>query len=71
MLINPVWEKSFQGLTSNQYFSPGLDCGRFEKHTYDWQEERFYLSEYRQKDNCDGVRTAPEKYPMVWNGEGD
>ena len=71
LLINPHWEKDFEGLSAYQFFSPDQDCGRFEKHRFDWQSEKFFLSEYRQKDNCDGGSQTPQEYPLQWSGEGD
>lgn len=71
LLINPHWEKDFEGLSAYQFFSSDQDCGRFEKHRFDWQSEKFFLSEYRQKDNCDGGTQTPQEYPLQWSGEGD
>lgn len=71
LLMNATWDKSLNGLISETFFSPGRDCGKHEKHVFWPDEGRFYLSEYRLKENCDGVATPTGSYPIEWNGEGD
>lgn len=71
LLINADWNQSRGGLFSHQYYSSNRDCGRQEFHTFSEQESRFYLSEFREKPDCDGAQTRPSSYPMEWNGEGD
>ena len=71
LLMNAAWDKSLNGLISETFFSPGRDCGKHEKHVFWPDEAKFYLSEYRLKENCDGVSTPTSSYPIEWNGEGD
>ncbi len=71
LLTNPQWDKQTESLISTKYFSVNRDCGQYERHAFRGEESRFYLSEYRLKENCDGKVSSPETYPMEWNGEGD
>ncbi len=71
LLTNPQWDKQTESLISTKYFSVNRDCGQYERHAFSGEESRFYLSEYRLKENCDGKVSLPETYPMEWNGEGD
>lgn len=71
LLTNATWDQQNESLISTKFFSPNRDCGQYEKHTFSHQDNRFYLSEYRLKQTCDGKVSPPETFPMEWNGEGD
>ena len=71
LLANVAWDNNINGLISETFFSRNRDCGKHEKHVFWPDEGRFYLSEYRLKENCDGVASPSGSYPIEWNGEGD
>jgi len=70
LLTNAGFDKASGKLTSYQYYSSTSDCGRHETHNIAMNEKTTYLSEVREKENCDGQVVAPSSYPMTWNGEG-
>jgi hypothetical protein len=40
------------------------DCGSWAKYT--WNDSQFFLVEYREKSDCDGVFIEPNNYPLVY-----
>lgn len=70
LITGAIWEPQIQMLSSVQYYSPNADCGGYALHNFYAPEGRFYLSEFRQKETCDGSPTPPEAYPTLWSGEG-
>ncbi|MEQ8823391.1 MAG: DUF1176 domain-containing protein [Filomicrobium sp.] len=70
-MINAAWDKKSSTLTGHQFYSPNRDCGSFERHSFSFREQAFYLQKFRQKETCDGKVRKPERFPVSWSGEGD
>jgi hypothetical protein len=69
-LINPRWDAGTGRLTATQYYSPNADCGVHEVFSYFADDDVFYIEEFREKHECDGVATPPAQYPLGWNAMG-
>ena len=69
LIVNPEYWADDGGLTSTSYHSPNADCGVYQVHRYRPKRDYFELIEYREKDSCDGVKTPPTDYPLVWTIE--
>lgn len=66
IIINPEFDAENGILTSVRFDSHESDCGVYTKHAYVADGDFFELLEYREKEICDGVYTAPETYNLVW-----
>ena len=64
ILMSPTWNARTQTLTGVSLGRGSADCGVLER--YKLVDSAFVLAEYREKANCDGVRTAPEQFPEVY-----
>lgn len=71
LLINAAWDRASNTLTGYGFHSSNHDCGSHSRLNLAITEAKFYLSEYRLKENCDGRTSSPENYPLFWSGEGD
>lgn len=65
-IMNPQWMAERDRLVSTRYGDMNLNCGTYEIHDWDAQEERFELTGYRAKDDCSGPHVEPQKFPLEW-----
>lgn len=67
LLMSPSWDVRTRTVTGISFGRAGGDCGTLERHRVS-PEGKFVLVEYREKEKCDGVQTAPQNYPQVFRG---
>lgn len=64
-LMNPRWDMARRIVTGISLGRGAGDCGVYERHRLG-EDGQFTLIEYREKENCDGIATKPEAYPLIF-----
>ncbi len=64
-LMGAVWDDKTRTVTGVSLGRAHGDCGVLERHRVG-EDGHFRLIEYREKVTCDGKRTPPEAFPLVY-----
>ncbi|WP_069298370.1 DUF1176 domain-containing protein [Neptunicoccus sediminis] len=65
-IMNPQWLAERNRLLSTRYGDMNLNCGTYEVHDWNAQQQRFELTSYRAKEDCSGPHVEPQKFPLEW-----